>query len=537
MEELAQTLESLGRTSKTGEKTAIAAEYLRKRDPVDLPLAALYLSGRLLPLGSSSNLAIGWRLILDSYANVIPADWGSVYRRFGDLGDTIQFLLKEKHFQPQKPPLQLVELAEFLQRIAGVTGKKTKRRKLEILQQVWQRMSPLAAKYLIRLLLRDLRVGLKEGLLESAIGEAFSVPLAAVRRANLLISDIGSVAFLAAENRLGETSLRLGWPCRFMLAESITNSEEPFQQASRSFFAEDKYDGIRAQLHRGDTVQLFSRNLEPIGRHFPELEEAAVQCPYSCILDGEIVAYQGSIQPFALLQQRLHRLDADKMRQEIPVTFFAFDLLYFEGTSLLDHPLRQRRAMLEQLILPPSIQRANQVLVENAEEVESAFQASRNRGNEGLVLKEPTSVYTPGKRGKQWLKYKKELTTLDCIVVAAEWGHGKRAGCLSDVVFAVRDEQNQLRTIGKAYSGLTDQEIQQMTAWFLAHKIRDEGWRITVQPEVVIEVAFNQIQKSNRHDSGFALRFPRIKRIRQDKAPWEIDTLETARRIYETEGR
>jgi DNA ligase-1 len=249
------------------------------------------------------------------------------------------------------------------------------------------------------------------------------------------------------------------------------------------------------------------------------------------------VAYQDSIQPFALLQQRLHRLDADKMRQEIPITFFTFDLLYFEGTSLLDHPLRQRRAMLEQLILPPSIQRANQVLVENAEEVESAFQASRNRGNEGLVLKEPTSVYTPGKRGKQWLKYKKELTTLDCIVVAAEWGHGKRAGLLSDVVFAVRDEQNQLRIIGKAYSGLTDQEIQQMTAWFLAHKIRDEGWRITVQPEVVIEVAFNQIQKSNRHDSGFALRFPRIKRIRQDKAPQEIDTLETARRIYETEGR
>jgi DNA ligase-1 len=266
------------------------------------------------------------------------------------------------------------------------------------------------------------------------------------------------------------------------------------------------------------------------------LEEAAVQCPYSCILDGEIVAYQDGIQPFALLQQRLHRLDADKMRQEIPVTFFTFDLLYFEGTSLLDHPLRQRRALLEQLILPPSIQRANQVLVENAEEVESAFRASRNRGNEGLVLKEPTSIYTPGKRGKQWLKYKKELTTLDCIVVAAEWGHGKRAGLLSDVVFAVRDEQNQLRIIGKAYSGLTDQEIGQMTIWFLAHKIRDEGWRITVQPEVVIEVAFNQIQKSNRHDSGFALRFPRIKRIRQDKAPEEIDTLETARRIYETEG-
>ena len=153
MEELAQTLESLGRTSKTGEKTAIAAEYLRKRDPADLPLATLYLSGRLLPLGSSSNLAVGWRLILDSYANLMPADWGSIYRRFGDLGDTIQFLLKEKHFQPQKPPLQLVELAEFLQRIAGVTGKKSKRQKLEILQQVWQRMSPLAAKYLVRLCL------------------------------------------------------------------------------------------------------------------------------------------------------------------------------------------------------------------------------------------------------------------------------------------------------------------------------------------------------------------------------------------------
>jgi DNA ligase-1 len=537
MEELAETLESLARTGKTGEKIAIAAGYLRKRDPADLSLAALYLSGRLLPLGSSANLAVGWRLILDSFADFLPPDWGSVYRRFGDLGDTVQFLLAEKQFQPQIPPMRLAQLAAFLQQIAGIGGKNSKRQKLEILQQVWHRISPLGTKYLVRLLLHDLRVGLKEGLLESAVAEAFSVPLAAVRRANLLISDIGSVASLAAADRLGEASLQLGRPCRFMLAESIAGGEEPFRRGARSFLAEDKYDGIRAQLHRGDAVQLFSRNLEPIGRHFPELEEAAVRCPNSFILDGEIVAYRDGIQPFALLQQRLHRLDADRMRQEIPVTFFAFDLLYFEGESLLDQPLRQRREMLAQLTLLPSIQRAHQVPVENAAEVESAFQASRQRGNEGLVLKEPASVYTPGKRGKQWLKYKKELTTLDCIVVAAEWGHGKRAGLLSDVVFAVRDEHDQLRTIGKAYSGLTDQEIGQMTAWFLAHQIRDEGWRIVVQPDVVIEVAFNRIQQSHRHDSGYALRFPRIKRIRQDKAPGEIDTLETARRIYETEGR
>lgn len=537
MEELARLLEQVSETSKTREKTALVSEYLKHLDGKELSLAALYLSGRLLPYGASLNLNVGWKLILDSLNGLISLrndEFGRIYRRFGDLGQTACFLLREKNILPSFSTITLSDLAKALEKIARISGKSSRKEKGTILEEIFRQLSPLGIKFLIRLLLGDLRIGLKESLVESGIARAFTQPLSSIRQANLLLSDIGEVALLAKEQRLKEASLRPLRPIRFMLADTLLDAGEPFRKGSRSLLAEDKYDGVRAQLHYfHGKVAIFSRNLEEIGPNFPELEESAMKFDHDLILDGEIVASKdGVAQAFSLLQQRLHRRKAEKWKEVIPISYITFDLLYLDGSSLLDLPLERRQASLRNLRMPPGFQMAHQVQVKNEEDLGYAFREAQARGNEGLVLKEKKSFYLPGRRGKQWLKFKKELTTLDCVVVAVEWGHGKRAGLLSDYTFAVKGRGGSLLIIGKAYSGLSDREIKSMTAWFLEHCLQDEGWRLQVEPKIVVEIAFNQIQRSSRHTSGFALRFPRIKKIREDKSPEEIDTIERVEKIF-----
>ncbi|MCX5971068.1 MAG: ATP-dependent DNA ligase [Coprothermobacterota bacterium] len=534
-EELAGLLAALERTPQTSRKVVLVAEFLRELPAESLLLAARALSGLLLPLGSSQKLKVGWRLIVDSL-RALPIrqeGWIEAYRETGDMGSTVAAMLEEARYVPEPPPLSLVEVHQRLAEVIAAGGKDSRSGKRILLEKLWRRLSSIEIKFLIRLFSGDLRVGLKEGLVEAGVAGAFEVPLAQVRHANLLRSDIGEVALMAQAGTLAEASLELLHPCRLMLAELVVSAAVPFALGPHRFLAEDKYDGIRAQVHRqGEEVRVFSRNLEEIGLQFPEILAAARALPGEWILDGEIVAFGGEIQPFFLLQQRLHRVNPEAMLIEAPVAYFAFDLLFQDGESLLHLPLEERRQRLEALPLHHPFLLGRQVPVSTEEETEAAFRSARERGTEGLVLKEPASPYQPGHRGKQWLKLKKELTTLDCLVVAVEWGNGKRAGLLSDYTFAVHGEDGGLLTIGKAYNGLTDRELKEMTAWFLAHKTRDLGWQLEVEPKIVVEVAFNSIQESARHSSGYALRFPRIKGIRWEKSPEEIDSLEVVRRIY-----
>jgi DNA ligase-1 len=303
---------------------------------------------------------------------------------------------------------------------------------------------------------------------------------------------------------------------------------------------EDKYDGIRAQLHIGEgRVELFSRDLKNITGQFADLARLAQAFPRQVILDGELLAYEeGRTLTFFDLQKRLGRKTEDDLflgRTDIPVIYRAFDLLWLDGESLLRKPLTLRRAMLEQLSFPPGLELTPIARVDSAEAIEAEFQAARRRGNEGLIAKDGDSLYTPGRRGLAWLKLKKELATLDVVVVGAETGHGKRAGVLSDYTFAVRDEATgELKTIGKAYSGVTDEEIDTLTERFLASTVAVYGKYRAVKPEVVLEVAFDSVQPSNRHSSGLALRFPRIKQIRNDKKLRDIDTLTYAWTLVRT---
>jgi DNA ligase-1 len=383
----------------------------------------------------------------------------------------------------------------------------------------------------------------------------------------MLLGDIGETLRLASENRLGEARMRLFHPLGFMLASPAESAEEALSYFEHGCI-EDKYDGIRAQAHcAGGQVKIFSRTRDEITESFPELEDALGGLE-DVILDGEIVAWsypekgsasEGRARPFSYLQQRLGRKKVgDDLMRQVLVAYLAFDVLYAAGELVIDRPLRERAELLERILAatngvfstrrgkgqgelmfqPDELPVAAHVIrapvsqASTSDELDELFVAAQARGNEGLMIKDPASTYTPGRRGKSWLKMKRELATLDVVVTAVEYGHGKRIGVLSDYTFAVRDG-DRLLNIGKAYSGLTDVEIAEMTKWFLEHKIADHGMRLDVEPKIVLEVAFNNMMRSDRHSSGYALRFPRIVRLRPDKLPEEIDTIERVREIYE----
>ena len=445
-----------------------------------------------------------------------------------------------------------------------IAETRTAAAKASILKSLLERATALEAKYILKIITGELRIGLKESLVEEAIAKAYDEPLARVQRANMLLGDIGATLQLAAEHRLDQARMRLFHPIGFMLASPASDAEEAFQYFEHAQ-VEDKYDGIRAQAHcGGGQVRIFSRTLDEVTPSFPELVGGLSELPGEVILDGEIVAWRnnedgGHAMPFSEIQKRLGRKQvSQKMIAEVPVAYVVFDVIYAEGELTLDKPLSERTQILERvfagarrvsprpvmnaqgsLLFEPEIEeegavsgwilRAPTLRADSPQQLEQYFDEAMARGNEGLMIKDLQSPYMPGRRGRWWLKLKRELATLDVVVTAAEFGHGKRIHVLSDYTFAVRKGE-ELVNIGKAYSGLTDKEIAELTEWFLAHTTADHGHVREVEPKIVLEVAFNAIMRSDRHDSGFALRFPRIVRVRQDKLPKDIDTLRRWRR-------
>jgi DNA ligase 1 len=594
-QQLARACDEIAATTKKLQKTAIVSELLKSLPLEQAAAAALFLSGRPFPVWEETTLQLGGRALWQLVAELSGKEEGALtaaYRKYGDLGSVAQSVLPES----QSVGLDVLGVQRAFHQIAAARGAAAKS---AVLRDVLSRATPLEAKYIIKIITGDLRIGLKESLVEEAIAKAYGSPAADVQRVNMLLGDIGETVKFAAEGRLGEAKMRLFHPLGFMLASPIESAEEGL-----SYFAqgavEDKYDGIRAQAHvSGDQVRIFSRTRDDITESFPELIPALGGLPQDVILDGEIVAWEfperpeaakaivdqassdqanleageknaaemGHARPFTVLQQRLGRKKvSDKMLRDAPVAYLVFDVLYAAGELLIDRALRERAQALDELLQAPRragianvagkkavqhalafeeavedpnketrIMRAPVFRASAADDLEQLFTASQARGNEGLMIKDLASTYSPGKRGKSWLKMKRELATLDVVVTAVEYGHGKRIGVLSDYTFAVWDG-DKLVNIGKAYSGLTDVEIAEMTKWFVEHTLEDHGLRLVVEPKVVLEVAFNNMMESERHESGYALRFPRIVRLRPDKSPEEADTIETVRKIYTGQG-
>jgi DNA ligase-1 len=550
MRRWAEVAEAVAGTTRTSEKTRLLAEYLRSLPAGDLAAAAVFYTGRPFPEADQRALGLGWSTIAEVTARVSgagPGALGEAYDRSSDLGTAVADVLAGRPDRPAGgeapgPPPSLPDVSRAIAEIETASGAAQKG---DIFGALLGRCDPLTAKYVVKVLIGELRIGLREGLLDAAVASAFDRPLAEVQWAGMLTGDAGETARLAREDRLADARLRLMHPLRFMLASPAENAAEIMARLGPVTWVEDKYDGIRVQLHRrGDEVRLFSRDLHDVSGQFPEIVEGAAGLGWDGILDGEVLAFRdGAVLPFLALQRRLGRkAPPASIRADVPVAYVAFDALALGPRGgpvepLLREPLEVRRRRLESLGLaesdPARFALSHLVSVDSAEGLEAAFAEARARRNEGLMVKDPMSSYSPGRRGYGWLKMKKALATLDCVVVGAEVGHGKRHGVLSDYTFAVRDEANGgLVTIGKAYSGLTDAEIAEMTAWFEAHTLRRHGRFHVVEPSVVVEVAFDVIMRSGRHASGFALRFPRIARLRRDKSSDEIDTLAAVETIW-----
>ena len=549
MRRWSELAERVAATTRTSEKTALLADYLADLRPDELPIAAVFLTGRPFPEADQRAAGLGWSAIVSTVtelAGVPRAALGEAYDRSSDLGMAVADVLSAAGHAPD--PKVSPTLPEVAQAYAGIEAASGPAAKGAILRALFARSDPLTAKYIVKVLSGELRIGLREGLVEAAIAKAYERPLDEVKWAGMLTGDVGQLAILASEDRLGDAILAVFHPIKFMLASPAEDAAEILGRLGPEVWVEDKYDGIRAQLHKqGRDVRLYSRDLHDVSGQFPEVVEAAVPLSWDGIFDGELLAYRdGTVLPFQSLQSRLGRKSPSaEIRAEVPVIFVAFDLLGVGDPTngrieaLLRAPLEERRSRLDAIDLPSAddgggFARSHLIRVDSVDDLETAFTAARARRNEGLIVKDPASGYSPGRRGLGWLKMKKALATIDCVVVGVEVGHGKRHGVLSDYTFAVRDTQNdRLVTIGKAYSGLTDAEIAEMTRWFEAHTIGHFGRYRQVEPTVVVEVAFDVIVRSTRHQSGFSLRFPRIASLRPDKPADEIDTLETVRALYE----
>ena len=548
--------EQIAATPAKLEKVRLLAGYLRTLDPEQLPIATTYFTGHPFPQSDLRTLQAGWAVIyraLIGASKLKDAEFRRIASSHGDAGKTA-FEVLDGRTSPE--PFSISDSRKLFDDVQAARGPIAK---TELLQKRLSILSTPEGQYVVKILTGDLRIGLREGLVEEAIAAAFDAPLDDVKEANMLLGNIGQTAVLASRNELARAELSIFRPIKCMLAspeptaEAIwarfvdaaprrvdrVEGEETRRGAASTVFVEDKFDGIRAQLHRGeDRVEIFSRDLRRMTDQFVELAEQARKFNVDLILDGEIIAFeQGKKLTFFDLQKRLGRKSegADLFAAasaDVPVVFVAFDLLWLNGRSLLKTPLRERRELLRGIELPPQFQIAEVWPARSAQEIEDAFRNARRRSNEGLMIKDPESSYSPGRRGMFWFKLKKELATLDVVVVAAELGHGKRNHVLSDYTFAVRDEASgELLTIGKAYSGLTDVEIAELTEHFTQNTIVHRGRYREVKPDVVLEVAFDSIQPSTRHASGLALRFPRIKAIRRDKNVDAIDTLSYAREL------
>jgi DNA ligase-1 len=626
--EFAQLAEELaGEGGRLKKRAAIAAAIRAAHESApedeDAGLLAMYVAGTPFAEADPRKLNAGGTLLSKAVKTVTGAGDAALtaaYRRHGDLGAAAFDLVSGS--AKRAAELTLVQVRDAF---AGMAAAGTTAARAALVEGLLRRATPLEAKYLLKLMLGDMRIGVKQSLVEEAIAAAASVGVAEVRRAVMLEADLGAAVAMAFAGRLGEARMRLFHPLGFMLASPVETPEEAVARftakpvsdgkkaktgdasvlhpthamkphgwgtraveeggdetepaAAVEAFLEDKYDGMRAQIHCGEggRVAIYSRNKEEITESFPELVEAFSSVKEDVgglILDGEILGWDfvtGQALPFVVMGQRIgrKRVSAEMMRA-IPVVFMAFDLLYAGGELLLEMPLKERRNLLEGTVervgtlptspvplddrkaaaqgdlfsmeeTPPTETMARLMLspsrlVESAEEIDRAYAAARARANEGVMLKAAGSSYQPGRRGLAWVKLKRELATLDVVITGAEFGHGRRAGILSDYTFAVRDGRSgALLNVGKAYSGLSDAEIAEMSAWAMDHTLEDHGHFRTVEPVRVLEVAFNNIMRSGRHASGFAMRFPRIIRIRDDKPVEEIDTVERVEEIYQSQ--
>lgn len=546
---MVEVYEELDSTTKRLEKTSILAKFYNEigtNDSELLPVVTLLSLGRVFPTWSEEELGIGSKLLMKAIALVVgvkPEDVEDKQRDAGDIGRAAQELfLKKKQATLFSRKLTIEKVQSNLMKIATVSGSRAQSKKLEILRELLSSASPTEAKYITRTVIEELRVGVGEGTIRDALSQAFDVDKAIVERAHMLTNDLGLVAEVSKEEGvegLKKLSLNPGKPVKPMLAQLSPGIEASITEMGRAF-CETKYDGIRVQIHRlGDDVNIFTRRLENISKAVPEIVEYIKKDlpPKNFIVEGEIIVTRdGKPISFQYILQRVRRkYDIERMRNEVPLKLYLFDVLYYEE-PLIDAPFEKRREVLESIvnITPGKIELSTQVKVtaETVKEAQDLFNNSIKGGHEGIMIKDPTAPYIPGIRGKKMLKFKAEPETLDLVVVGGTYGKGKRAHFIGSYLLAARDENNELKTLAHAATGLDDktlQELSELSEPLITSKV---GRQVHIAPHIILEIAYSEIVKSPEYESGYSLRFPVVKRIRDDLSLEDIDTVDRINSMF-----
>ncbi len=509
----------LERTRSRLEKVSLIVHLLRRLEPEETAPAIWLLTGRIFPEYSDLKLEVGWASVNKAFRNIKGLT--SLMER----GLTIK------------------EVYDYLRRISMVKGEGSRRKKQRLLETLFVSLDKSELEYLVRFIFGEPRVGANEGLVLEALARVAGVDLETVRRAYMFKGDLGELAEIAVAGGaegLRQIRLELFRPVKPMLAEMLRDVRSALKECGGIAAFEFKYDGVRLQIHKRDSeVRLFTRRLTDVTGSLPDVVDLVKEHVHAreVVLDCEAVSFRdGRPVRFQDLVRRIRRKHGvERMMKEMPFEIRVFDILYLDGKVLVDKPYRERINLLSGVVDEKLL--IERIVTDDLQEAKEFYERSVSLGHEGLMAKRLDGPYTPGVRGRYWFKIK-PAETLDLVIVGAEWGHGRRRGWLSDYYLAALDgEKGDFAVIGKTFKGLTDEEFKEMTKRLLELKVKDEGWRVWVKPRIVVEVAYSEIQRSQKYGSGLALRFARIVRLRPDKSPWEASTIEEVRRRYEEQFR
>jgi len=542
---LVELYQKLGATTKKLEKTEIIANFIKQLGNEELKITLPLISGKIFSEGEEEELGIANNLVILALTKLgfSKEEILEKFKETGDLGLVASDIVKSKRQVTLfKKTLNIEDVYYSIREIAKLTGKSSQERKISVILELLNSASPLEACYIVRTILGELRLGIAEGIIRDAIAQAYGVDKDAVEYAYNLITDFGKVAIIAkekGENGLREVRLELGKPMKVMLAEKAENLEKALEDAKEPAI-EFKYDGMRTLIHKnGDKIWLFTRRLENVTKQFPDLEKLCRENikVEKAIVEGETIGIKnGKAVPFQELSKRIHRkYEIEKMVEEIPIQINLFDCLLVDDEQLLDKPFSFRRKKLEEIVsvVGGKFQLAEQIRTKDLKKAEEFYNRALNSGQEGVMVKNLLAPYQPGKRVGYMYKVKPEKESLDLVIIGAEWGQGRRANWLASFILAVRDEDTgELLEIGKMGTGLTDEQFKEMTSRLTPLIEYEKDNIVYIKPKVVVEVGYQELQKSPNYRSGFALRFPKLIRVREDKSVEEIDTLSRVERLY-----
>ena len=549
---LSELLEKVEVTKKRLEIIDLTANYLKTLTAEDIEPATNMMVGRAFPNYSQKSLDVSWSTLTRVLERISQFDW-NLFRQAmastGDIGTATQIVLEQaktkKQTQLTERSLTITEVRRALEAISQTVGARSRTKKERLITTLLSQATPLEAKYLVKIFTGEMRTGLHEGLMEQAVAKAFDVSIQKVQYASMVLGDIGEVASILKTQGvegLDKAGFSLFRPVKLMLAQTAKTVKEALYERSCKTAFEYKYDGARVQIHKQNgAVEIFSRRLTNVTESLPEIVDIVKQNikAQSIIVEGEVVVIDSAGYPIAFqhLMRRFKRTrDIVSMAQKIPLSLYLFDILYLNGASLITLTYLQRRQTLAQN--GGQIPLSKQVVTDQIGEAESFLKEAIAAGHEGLMAKKLDGAYTPGRRGKKWLKIKTVLDPLDLVITSAEYGYGRRKGWLSDYYLGASDpETGGFLNVGKTFKGLTDAEIIEVTNRLLADAVEQEGHRVVVIPKIVVEVAYNEIQRSPKYKSQMALRFARITRVRDDKTPQEADNIDKVREIYERQFR